>query len=257
MTDLLLFTFSTKHHSPFPPANHSNMTTANEPDLSISNQEVSPEKRQQQQKSQPPSSLEESFKLAPFNPSSVQIQEKAIELLKLTNEDDVLFDLGCGDCRLLIAAATRHPGLRCVGVDIDPIFVTRAQQAIQNSPDGETLRDRLDIRLQDALQLPMMVSATTSTISSSSSSRRCVPTTELTLMDDATAVYLFVLPKGVNKLLPLLEALVETRKKQRRPFRILSYMFQIHIWEPTIIDKTSKAGCPVYLYEFPVDAIKN
>lgn len=190
---------------------------------------------------EPREQSEQPFKLAPFNPSGAQIQEKAMRLLKLTG-DDVLFDLGCGDGRLLITAATQHPGLRCVGVDIDPIFVARAQQAIQELSDPD-LRDRLDIRLQDALQLPM-------TTTTSSTTTRTNPAKDLTLMDDATALYLFVLPKGVNKLLPLLEALVETRQKQQRPFRILSYMFQLHWWEPTVVDKTSKAGCPVYLYEF-------
>jgi SAM-dependent methyltransferase len=213
------------------------MTTAEQEDPLSSAQEVVSSQEHQQ-------SPAEVFKLAPFNPSGVQIQEKAMRLLKLTG-DDVLFDLGCGDGRLLITAATRHPGLRCVGVDIDPIFVTRAQQAIQDLPDVE-LRDRLDIRLEDALQQPMSASSTPRPPPAS------LATTKLTLMDDATALYLFVLPKGVNKLLPLLEALVETRQQQRRPFRILSYMFKLHRWEPTYIDKTSKAGCPVYLYEFPI-----
>lgn len=185
----------------------------------------------------------EAFKLAPFNPSSLQIQERAMELLKLS-ANDVLFDLGCGDGRLLIAAAQQHPGLRCVGVDIDPVFVQRGQQAIQDIPDPQ-VRERLDIRLQDALSLPLTVS------DRSTHNLSTIPTTELTLMDDATALYLFVLPKGINKLMPLLEALVEARQvQQRRPFRILSYMFQIHQWEPTLVDKTSKAGCPIYLYEF-------
>ncbi len=181
----------------------------------------------------------EAFQLAPFNPSSLEIQEKAMKLLKL-NGEDVLFDLGCGDGRLLISAAKRHPGLRCVGIELDPIFSTRAQEAIQELPDVD-LRNRVDIRLGDALQLSLKLS------SMSRSPRR---TTELTLMDDATALYLFILPKGIEKLIPLLETLVETRKEQRRSLRILSYMFKIHCWEPTTIDKTAKAGCPIYLYDF-------
>lgn len=179
----------------------------------------------------------EAFKLAPFNPSSEQIQEKAMELLGLI-ETDVLFDLGCGDGRLLVAAAKKYPGLRCVGVEIDPIFATRAKEAIQALP--QDLQCRLDMREQDVLQLPMTASE--------AGSRDDI--SELTLMDDATALYLFILPKGIAKIMPLLEALVETRKKQGRDFRILSYMFKIYEWEPTVTDRTSKGRCPVYLYEF-------
>lgn len=182
----------------------------------------------------------EPFKLAPFNPSSLEIQEKSMQLLKLKG-DDIFFDLGCGDGRLLVSAAKSHPGLRCVGIEIDPVFSTRAQEAIQQLSDPE-LRNRLDIRLGDAMQLPMTLSSRLSPPSNMN---------ELTLMDDATALYLFILPKGIQKLMPLLEALVETRHQQRRPFRILSYMFKIHQWQPTSFDKTSKAGCPIYLYEFP------
>lgn len=182
------------------------------------------------------------FKLAPFNPSSPEIQQKALELLKLTRED-VLFDLGCGDGRLLITAAQKVPGLRCVGIDIDPVFVKRGQASVHELLDA-SVKQRLDIRLGDALQLSMDAS--------SDLSRTITDVSEVTLMDDATALYLFVLPKGVEKLMPLLRALLATRQKEGRSFRILSYMFQIHMWEPTVVDKTAKAGCPIYLYEFPV-----
>ena len=189
----------------------------------------------------------EAFKLAPFNPSSLQIQEKAVQLLKLSN-DDVLFDLGCGDGRLLIAAAQKIPGLRCVGVDIDPVFVTRAQQAIEALPDPE-LKRRLDIRLQDVLQLPTTLATADSNPARNAGSPKS--TQELTLMDDATALYLFILPKGIQKIMPLLSALVQVKQvHQKRPFRILSYMFKIREWEPTLVDKTAKGAHPIYLYEF-------
>lgn len=183
------------------------------------------------------------FKLAPFNPSSNEIQEKALSLLNLTS-DDILFDLGCGDGRLLIHAAQKIPGLRCVGIEIDPVFVDRGQAAVQALAEG-SLRDRLDIRQGDALALPFQACPT------DDSSRIGREVSDLTLIDDATALYLFVLPKGVEKLMPLLEAILETRRKQGRPFRILSYMFKLHHWDPTTVDKTAKAGCPIYLYEFP------
>lgn len=189
-----------------------------------------------QMSSVPESDGKEVFKLAPFNPSSEQIQEKAFQLLQLQS-DDVLFDLGCGDGRLLIAAANKHPGLRCVGVEIDPVFATRAKEALRRQPLH--VQDRIDIRQQDALQIPLALSPFSST-----------DITTITLLDDATALYLFVLPKGIQKLMPVLDALLQTRRRQARKLRVLSYMFKIHSWEPTMVDKTSKGECPIYLYEF-------
>lgn len=46
--------------------------------------------------------------LAPFNPTNAQAQHLALDLLSL-QEDDVLFDLGCGDARILIAAVAQIP----------------------------------------------------------------------------------------------------------------------------------------------------
>ena len=51
------------------------------------------------------------FKLAPFNPSCEQAQLVALNMLELDSED-VLFDLGCGDARLLIQAVQNIQGLR-------------------------------------------------------------------------------------------------------------------------------------------------
>ncbi len=41
-------------------------------------------------------------KLAPFNPSDPKVVEKAIQLLEL-EDGDIVYDLGCGDGRFLIA----------------------------------------------------------------------------------------------------------------------------------------------------------
>lgn len=40
-------------------------------------------------------------KLAPYNPTSIEAIYIALNLLEL-KDDDVLYDLGCGDARLLI-----------------------------------------------------------------------------------------------------------------------------------------------------------
>ncbi len=54
---------------------------------------------------------------------------------------DVVFDLGCGDGRLVIAAAQR--GARGVGIDIDPGLVARCQE---NARQAEQL-ERTEFRV--------------------------------------------------------------------------------------------------------------
>ena len=44
-----------------------------------------------------------------------------------STKDDVVYDLGCGDGRIVIAAAQKF-GARGVGVDIDPVRVAEAQR---------------------------------------------------------------------------------------------------------------------------------
>lgn len=185
------------------------------------------------------------FKLAPFNPSSEQIQIKCCELLVDRAMMDqhaggesggpVLFDLGCGDARLLINCAKKYPQLKCIGIELDNIFVTRAIAQIQTLP--QELQDRLFVHEGDAL------------VDQAYEESNC-PVANLTFIDDASILYLFVLPKGIEKLIPLLISVVERRKSQKRNFRILSYMFKIPEWDPAVVDKSSKGSCPMYLYEF-------
>ncbi len=56
---------------------------------------------------------------APWVPSSLKMAD---QMLKLANvgPDDVVYDLGCGDGRLVLAAA-RHFSARAVGIEIDPL----------------------------------------------------------------------------------------------------------------------------------------
>ena len=72
----------------------------------------------------------------------------------------------------------------------------------------------------------------------------------LTLSDDATALYLYILPKGIIKMMPILEALRQKRLAEGKRLQVLSYMFQIHEWEATKTDETAKGSCPLYYYDF-------
>ena len=64
------------------------------------------------------------------------IVDAMLDLARVTS-DDVVYDLGCGDGRIVIAAATRR-GARGIGIDIDPQRITEAEALAQRraSPIG-------------------------------------------------------------------------------------------------------------------------
>ena len=166
--------------------------------------------------------------LAPFTPTMSQVQSISIAMMALTS-NDVLFDLGCGDGRLLVSAAEATPGIRCVGIELDPVLVHRALQAVQSL--SRDIAERIDIRHGDVLDL------------------RTLNGGKLTFMDDATAIFLFLMPRGLKKITPLMEQLARKRKDQGKPFRVISYIFSIQPWKPVMVDKTTKGDVNIYLYE--------
>ena len=82
---------------------------------------------------QPLSLSSPSNRLAPFNPTSATAQEIALRLLNL-DQNDILFDLGCGDARFLVSAVelTHPPGLQCIGIECNPKFIPRADKMIKS-----------------------------------------------------------------------------------------------------------------------------
>jgi len=66
--------------------------------------------------------------LGPFVATPEDIVQKMLELAKV-GPRDVVYDLGCGDGRIVIAAA-REFGARGVGIDIDP---DRIRDAVENA----------------------------------------------------------------------------------------------------------------------------
>ena len=62
--------------------------------------------------------------LAPWVPTPMIVVEKMLELGKV-DKDDILYDLGCGDGRIVILAAEKY-GSRGIGIDIDPQRIREA-----------------------------------------------------------------------------------------------------------------------------------
>ncbi|HYU79292.1 MAG TPA: TIGR03000 domain-containing protein [Vicinamibacterales bacterium] len=81
----------------------------------------------------------------------------AAEMIKLAgvNADDVVFEPGCGDARITIAAV-KAGAKRGVGIDIDPERVADARAAV----DAAGLARKIEIRLDDALEIHDLSTAT-------------------------------------------------------------------------------------------------
>lgn len=75
---------------------------------------------------------------APYVPSP---DETVGEILRLANvtKDDVVYDLGSGDGRIVIEAARRF-GARGVGVEIDPKLVAEARANAERAGVGDRVR---------------------------------------------------------------------------------------------------------------------
>jgi 2-polyprenyl-3-methyl-5-hydroxy-6-metoxy-1,4-benzoquinol methylase len=122
-------------------------------------------------------------------------QEVVDEMLRLAKvgPNDVLYDLGCGDGRIVISAA--RLGARGVGIDITP---ERIQESNENAK-AAGVTDRVKFINSDFFKVDV---------------------------SPATVVALYLLPVTMDKLLPKL-------KKELRPgTRIVSHNYQFSEWKP-------------------------
>lgn len=73
-----------------------------------------------------------------FVPTPNEVVDKMFELAQVSAKD-VVYDLGCGDGRIVISAAQRF-GARGVGIDIDPQRIAEATANIRNAGVGDKVR---------------------------------------------------------------------------------------------------------------------
>ncbi len=69
-----------------------------------------------------------------FVPTPQDVVDKMLELAQVT-KDDLVYDLGCGDGRIVVTAAKRY-GCKAVGYDIDPERVKESLQNVQKNNVG-------------------------------------------------------------------------------------------------------------------------
>ena len=151
--------------------------------------------------------------LAPFVPTPQDVVDRMLALAGV-KAGDVVYDLGSGDGRVVIAAAKL--GARGVGVDIDP---QRIEEARANAK-AAGVTDKVEFRLQDAMTADV---------------------------SDATVVTLYLLSASNAKLRPMLQA-------QLAPgARIVSHQFGMGDWEPAKVETfTDSNGTSRTLYLWTV-----
>lgn len=153
--------------------------------------------------------------LAPYVPSP---QEVVLRMLQLANvgKDDVVYDLGCGDGRIVIAAAKVY-GARGVGVDIDP---QRIAEANANAKIAG-VQHLVQFKLQDAMA---------------------------TDVSPATVVTTYLLSASNLKLRPMLTRALKPGS------RIVAHAFSFGDWTPEKVDTfTDSAGASRTLYLWKAD----
>lgn len=78
-----------------------------------------------------------------FAPSTPESVTRMLTLAAL-RDDDVVVDLGSGDGLIPLTAARMHPGVRGLGVDIDPTLVQQSNERARG--DGLAARVRFEHR---------------------------------------------------------------------------------------------------------------
>jgi len=140
---------------------------------------------------QPISEPDTSIKEAPYVPTERNVVDRMLRLANVS-EGDVVYDLGSGDGRIVIAAAKKF-GARAVGVEIDPDLVKKARAKARESG----VADRVEFRQGDLFE------------------------TDLT---DATVVTLYLWPDMNNRLRPKLQRELDPGD------RVVSNSFDIDEW---------------------------
>jgi len=130
--------------------------------------------------------------LAPYVATPLGVAETMLQRAEVKS-DDVVYDIGCGDGRIVIMAAKRY-GARGVGIELDP---ERLKEARHNAREAG-VEDLVEFRQEDATKSDY---------------------------SEATVVTMYLLPESNELLRPILEA------QLRDGARVVSHNYDIAGWE--------------------------
>jgi len=150
-----------------------------------------------------------------FVPTPQEVVDKMLELAKVT-KDDVVYDLGCGDGRIVVTAAKEF-GCKAFGFDIDPERIRESKENVEKNGVGNLAT----IEQKDIFTLDL---------------------------SKANVVTLYLLPSLNVKLIPQLE-------KLKPGSRIVSHDFDMRGVTPdqvVTVDGDGGYGHTVYLWTTPL-----
>lgn len=158
---------------------------------------------------------EDAVDLAPYVPTPMPVVDKMLEMAEL-DEDDVLYDIGCGDGRIVINAAKTY-GSRGVGIDIDPQRIKESKE----KAEAAGVKKLVKFIKKDALKVDI---------------------------SKATVITLYLLPESNELLRPILE------ERLKPGTLVISHNYSIPGWEEkeldlaTVLDEEGQEHY-VYLYK--------
>ncbi len=146
--------------------------------------------------------------IAPFVQTPLEVAKKMLDLARI-KPDEVLYDLGCGDGRLIILAA-KDIGARATGIELREDLVERAKTEIKRF----NLEDRAKVIQGNFFDVNI---------------------------SDADVVTLYLTSSANERLRPKMEA------ELRAGCRVISHDFKVPGWKPvTVYDEL--LGHTIYSY---------
>ncbi len=149
-----------------------------------------------------------------YIPTPPDVVEKMLALAEV-KEGDVLYDLGCGDGRIVVAAAERY-GIKAFGFDIDPKRIDEARANVRE----HHVEHLVTIKQEDIFK---------------------------TDLNGASVITMYLLPNLNVRLMPKLA-------KLKPGTRIVSHAFDMKGAKPKTIEKIPKGDVGlkiIYLWEVP------
>lgn len=139
---------------------------------------------------------EDAADLAPFVPTPQEVVERMLEVAAV-GRDDVVYDIGCGDGRMVIAAAKIY-GARGVGIDIDAALIEECRAGAKREGVEKLVRF-------------LHMDATKARVT------------------EATVLALYLLPESLEALEPLFD------KDLAAGVRIVSHNYRIPGWDGRLV----------------------
>lgn len=151
-----------------------------------------------------------------FVPTPNDVVAKMLQVAKV-KKGDVVYDLGCGDGRIVVTAAKKY-GCKGVGFDVDPQRIKESRANVKKNKVGKLVQ----IKNQDIFTVDL---------------------------SKANVVTLYLLPSLNRKLVPQLN-------KMKPGSRIVSHEYSIRGYKPdkqiTLKSREDNAEHTVYLWKIPL-----